>query len=306
MLEEYLFDEMELHYPDGNKQSTMSIGQYVEALLIKEKYFGSPLPRIPVKVRQQLEERLAPLPSYRKRMLANKRIFEAKDRMSDTPVEVYVDGQWLFGIAVELIGRSTTFVRVRVKLKEDGQEIISHLGKVVLRGKSPDRSDSESSGGKRSNSEGRNRKKKQRRSRSRSRRRGKSPDWSRWKGKSQVEMLEELRERVREDAVCSHGKSYPKRPLTFEGFATKYEASEHRNVDRDASSYVQPRVSSAAQKHEDADDDITRRLRIKQDEERQRNQRAIFEKYSSKTTRPGGSDAAGYNDVDRLDVLRLG
>merc|ERR1711971_1450063 len=101
---------------------------------------------------------------------------------------------------------------------------------------------------------------------------------SRWKGKSQSEMLEELRERVREDAVCSHGKAYPKRPLTFEGFATKYGNSEQGIVDRDAPSHAQPRQAPAAHKHEDDDDDdITRRLKIKQDEERQRNQRAIFE-----------------------------
>mmetsp|Transcript_42611 Transcript_42611/g.68020 ORF Transcript_42611/g.68020 Transcript_42611/m.68020 type:complete len:633 (+) Transcript_42611:84-1982(+) len=304
-LEEHLFDDMEVTYQDGGKQLTMSVGEYVEALLLKEKYFGTPLPRIPVKVRHQLEERLAPLPSFRKRMQANKAIFDSKERSSDVLVEVCVDGEWLRGKTQELVGRSSTFVKVRVKL-EDGQEITSHLGKVVLRDSS-DRGSSASSSSSRSGSEGgRKKKKKQRRSRSRSRRRGRSPDWSRWKGKSHTEMLEELRERAKEDAVCGYGKVYPKRPMTFEGFATKYDADEKRLVsDAPQSSHAQHRGTSAAQKQEeDAADDITRRLRAKQDEERQRSQRAIFEKYGAKNR---GSDASSaYSDVDRLDRLRLG
>merc|ERR1719321_1686708 len=110
MLEEHLFDDMELNYLDtAGKSVTMGIGEYVEALLIKEKYFGTPLPRIPVKVRTQLEERLAPLPSYRKRMQANRKAFN-KDRMADMPVEVCVEsGKWVSGTARELFGRSTTF-----------------------------------------------------------------------------------------------------------------------------------------------------------------------------------------------------
>jgi len=304
-LEEHLFDDMEVTYQDGGKQLTMSVGEYVEALLLKEKYFGTPLPRIPVKVRNQLEGRLAPLPSFRKRMQANKLIFDTKERSPDVPVEVCVDGEWLRGKTQELVGRSSTFVKVRVKL-EDGQEITSHLGKVVLRDSSRDRSSSSSSS--RSGSEGgRNKKKKKRRSRSRSKRRGQSQDWSRWKGKSHTEMLEELRERAREDAVCGHGKVYPKRPLTFEGFATKNDTFEHRLVS-DAGTdrtHVQHRGTSAGQKQEDdAGDDITRRLRARQDEERQRNQRAIFEKYGAKSR---GSDASSaYSDVDRLDRMRLG
>jgi pre-mRNA-splicing factor 38B len=308
-LEEHLFDDMEVTYHDGGKQLTMSIGEYAEALLLKEKYFGTPLPRIPVKVRQQLEERLAPLPSFRKRMQANKQIFDTKERASDVAVEVCVDGEWLRGKTLELVGRSSTFLKVRVKL-EDGQEITSHLGKVVLRGSSDrDRSASSSSSSRSGSDSGARRKrKKQRRSRSRSRGRERSLDWSRWKGKSHLEMLEELRERAKEDAVCGHGKVYPKRPMTFEGFATKYDTAEHRLVtDAPQSSYMQHRGNSAAQKQEDdAGDDITRRLRAKQDEERQRQQRAIFEKYGSKS-RPGGSDASSaYSDVDRLDRLRLG
>jgi len=165
---------------------------------------------------------------------------------------------------------------------------------------------SEGSGGGRSDSEGakRNRRKRKKQRRSRSRQRGEGPDWSRFKGKSHVEMLEELRERAKEDAVCGHGKVYPRRPLTFEGFATKYESAERQvPVDGEARpSYVQPRA--AAQSKEDAEeDDITRRLKRKQEDERQRQQQAIFEKYG-KQARPESSSA--YGDVDKPDVLRLG
>jgi len=310
-LEEHLYADMELKYQEpSGKSASMSIGEYVENLMIKEKYFSTPLPRIPVKVRQQLEERLAPLPSYRKRMQANRKAFQ-QGRVVDTPVEVCVDnGKWVAGKAVEMFGRSSTFVKVRVKL-EDGKEITAHLGKVVLRDSGSDASGSEDSGG-RSGSEGatRNRRKKQRRSRSRGQGRagrGRSPDWSRWKGKSHVEMLEELRERAKQDAVCGSGKVYPRRPLTFEGFATKAAHHEIPPAELDGGSgakpsWVQPRQS--AHKQEDADeDDITRRLKARKEDERRREQQAIFEKYG-KQSRPGAG--AGYSDVDRADVLRLG
>lgn len=303
MLEEHLFDDMELNYLDASGKSiSTSIGEYVESLLIKEKYFGTPLPRIPVKVRTQLEERLAPLPSYRKRMQANRWVFNNKDRTEDVPVEVCLEnGDWVSGKALETYGRSTTFVKLRVKL-EDGKEITAHLGKVVLRDTSPERSASEASEKGRSDSEGaaRNRRKKHRRSRSRSRRRqGRSPDWSRWKGKSHVEMLEELRERAKEDAV-SHGKVYPRRPMTFESFATSYQASENKLV---SDAHVAQQRAPAQKQEETHEDDITRRLRRQQEDERQRQQAAIFEKYG-KQNRPDSSSA--YSDVDRADVLRLG
>eukprot|EP00971_Amphidinium_carterae_P191082 3792152-Amphidinium_carterae.1 len=60
------------------------------------------------------------------------------------------------------------------------------------------------------------------RSRSRSPRRGRSPDWSRHKGKTDKEMLEDLRARQRDRAVCSIGKDYHRKPIGFmSGLALK-------------------------------------------------------------------------------------
>eukprot|EP00959_Pyramimonas_sp_CCMP1952_P164845 3445554-Pyramimonas_sp.AAC.1 len=75
---------MELQYADGGKTVTTTIGEYVESLLIKDKYFNSPLPRIPVKVRQTLDKELAPLAQYRKRMDANRVTFR-EVKIKDAP-----------------------------------------------------------------------------------------------------------------------------------------------------------------------------------------------------------------------------
>eukprot|EP00429_Kryptoperidinium_foliaceum_P014659 CAMPEP_0176041666 /NCGR_PEP_ID=MMETSP0120_2-20121206/20668_1 /TAXON_ID=160619 /ORGANISM="Kryptoperidinium foliaceum, Strain CCMP 1326" /LENGTH=633 /DNA_ID=CAMNT_0017375069 /DNA_START=36 /DNA_END=1935 /DNA_ORIENTATION=+ len=93
-LEEYLFDTMELVYSQGGKPTYTTIGEYVEQLLIRDRYFNTPFPRIPVKVRQMLEKELAPLHQYRKRMEANRRTFKGK-KVADMPVEVCVDGRWV-------------------------------------------------------------------------------------------------------------------------------------------------------------------------------------------------------------------
>ncbi|CAK0858842.1 unnamed protein product, partial [Prorocentrum cordatum] len=66
-LEEFILDEMDLGALKSGQQGTPNtIGEYVEHLLMKDKYYGTPLPRLPVLVRRQLEERVAPLPQYRK------------------------------------------------------------------------------------------------------------------------------------------------------------------------------------------------------------------------------------------------
>merc|ERR1711920_1139374 len=123
---------MELVHSHGGKQIVTTIGEYVESLLVREKYFSTPLPRIPVKVRQMLEKELAPLPQYRKRMEANRRAFKSM-RVADLPVEVVVNGGWQMGLAKELVGRPAIARKIRVKL-DDGGDVNVHLGKVVLRG----------------------------------------------------------------------------------------------------------------------------------------------------------------------------
>mmetsp|Transcript_115095 Transcript_115095/g.357505 ORF Transcript_115095/g.357505 Transcript_115095/m.357505 type:complete len:574 (+) Transcript_115095:3-1724(+) len=288
-LEEYLFDDMELKYADGGKQVNSTIGEYVEALLGRDRYFSTPLPRIPVKVRQALERELAPLQQYRKRMEANLRAFPR--RVSDLAVEVCVDGDWVAATAREYVGRASQKRKVRVNLK-DGSEAMVHLGKVVLR--EGEHGDSGESG-----SEGKAHRR--RRSRSRGRR---SPDWSRYKGRSDQDMVVELREKTKEEAVCGHGKAYARRPLTVEEELWKREpetrvsmlgdesrGSSYRRMPQDQN----PRESEAA-----------RRRRLEEEDERQKRLRGIYEKYGSASKSASSTMPAPFKDVDEPDVLRLG
>merc|ERR1719447_1385728 len=171
---------MELVYTATGKSVTTTIGEYVEQLLVRDKYFNTPLPRIPVKVKQSLDKELAPLPQYRKRMEANRKAFKSS-KVAGMPVEVCIDGRWVKGSVRELIGRPATAKKLTVRL-QDGNEVTAHLGKVILRSSSQGGSGSEDEDGKWKHSN--------------QRQRSRSPDWSRFKGQSEQEMVEELRERA--------------------------------------------------------------------------------------------------------------
>lgn len=297
--EEYLFDDMELKYSDNGRQVVMTIGNYVEGLLAKDKYFSTPLPRVPVKVRQTLDRELAPLPQFRKRLEANQRTFQDK-RIKDLPVEVYIDGAWVSGTAQEPIGRSTVHRRIRVDLDDDGGTVTTHLGKIVLR-------DVEASEASESGSEGNSGKgRKRKRSRSRSRRR-RSPDWSRYKGDTDDHLVEELRERHREEAVFTgRGKFYAKRPQSVE-----QHLWQNSNPDARVSllgDFDQPQMQPRFDRHEQGDHGQETKRNTKEDEERNKRMREIYEKYGSASKVSGGSTAASSwnNDMDVPETLRLG
>lgn len=281
--EEYLFDTMELTYVENGQTINTTIGLFVEGLLGKVKYFGTPLPRIPVKVHQKLERELAPMWQYRKRMEANHRSLERR-RIADLPVEVCVDGEWLRGSAKEYSGKVSHKRKARVEL-EDGQIVSVHLGKIVLRDGSS-RSDSEDSG-----SDGGKKK-----------RRRRSPDWSRYKGRSEKEMTAEFRDKWKEEAVCTTGKSYSRRPFTME------EELWRREPEARVSMLGEDGRSSGSRRQQQEEDSVASEVakKIKRDEEleRQSRMRAIFEKYGSASSASKKSSSTG--DMDVPDVLRLG
>mmetsp|Transcript_18088 Transcript_18088/g.35503 ORF Transcript_18088/g.35503 Transcript_18088/m.35503 type:complete len:598 (+) Transcript_18088:1-1794(+) len=286
-LEEYLFDDMELRYVDGGKQVNTNIGEYIEALLVKDRYFSTPLPRIPMKVRLTLEKELAPLQQYRKRMEANMRVFPR--RVGDLLVEVHKNPDWVVGTAIEYVGRSQQRRKVRVRLSAGG-DVTVHLGKVVLR-------ETHSDGGE-SGSEGQAGK----RRRSRSRSRG-SPDWSRYKGRSDADMVEELRERWKEEAVCGHGKAYSRRPLTVEEELWKREPEVRVSMlgDEARSTY-----GRAPQRADPMESEATRRRRLAEEDERQKRLRGIYEKYGSASKTESSTLASKSSDMDGPELLRLG
>jgi len=292
-LEEYVFDAMHLQYEENGHTVNTTIGEYVEGLLGKVKYFGTPLPRIPVKARQMLEKELAPMAQYRKRMIANQNTFRGK-RIDGLDVEVCVDGQWICGTAKEYVGRVSVRRRVRVVL-EDGSSESVHLGKVVLRDADAG-SDSERSG-----SEGNKTKRKRSRSRGG---KNKPIDWSRNKGKSQSEMAEEYKEKSKEEAVCTVGKSYSKRPDTMEEELWKSQGKSRVSMlgdDGKSSSGSKPSWASSGGGIDD--NDIKKKLRRDDELERMKRQREIYEKYGSTSS---AAKKSSNSDMDRPDVLRLG
>jgi len=309
MLEDYLFDDMELVYQQEGREIITSIGEFVESLLIREKYFDTPLPRIPVKVRQELEVKIAPMPQHRKRMQANLRLFKSSSQMEDQPVEVCMDGTWLQGTAQALTGNAPFRMRVRVWL-DNGLEVKAHLGRVVLSNQASSPRGSDSGG----ESDSGHRRRRRRSSRSRSRRGGhRSPDWSRWKGKTDAEMVQELRERAKEDAVCGHGKVYAKRPLTIDASMASTALLDPTSASEDKHGCEgggpaggkggkhRMAVSLADQE----DQYFSRKRRNEEEEERQRKLRDVYEKYCS--AKPvSASGARSVKEVDEPDVLRLG
>lgn len=288
-MEEYLFDEMEVGIvePRATKPTYSTIGEYVEGLLVNDKYFSTPLPRIPVKVRHHLERELAPIQQYRKRMAANLKTFRSK-RIANLPVEVCIDGNWLPGMAKDYAGRGLRR-KLLVELN-DGESVTVHMGKVVLR------EDNDRSGSEGESEDGRRR--------SRSRRRSER-DWSRWKGKDEIEMLEELREKAREEAVCGYGKAYARRPLTVEeGLWRKEPEMRVSMLGDDPQSTHSRRTPESTPKEQSAAE--VRRIR-EEEEARHRKMREIYEKYGSASKATASKASAVSNkDLDEPDVLRLG
>jgi len=288
LLEDFLLDDASLKFASG-KEGTTTIGEYVEGLLLKEKYFNTPLPRIPVVLKKKMEAHIAPLQQCRKRALATARVFGTA-RGNGVPVEVCVAGQWRNAIVQEVVRRVPSRLRVRVRLEDGGEEIVAHIGRVVFRGPSPTRDESRSRS----------------RSRSRGRRRGRSPDWSRYKGKSDEALIEELRDKARAEAVCDHRKAYAKRPPRFDaGLALKREhgSAEARLIEEET--FVAPERSRRrnAAGDEDEMEQTTPRRRAEEDE-RQKKLKDIFEKYGQQ--RAWTSTASRANEIEGPDTMRLG
>merc|ERR1719321_2355310 len=121
---------MELTYNQDGREINTTVGEFVETLMTQDKYFDSPLPRLPVKVKQLVEEKVAPMLQHRKRMQANRRSLTAED-VEDTPVEVYMDGSWMRGIAQGFVNKVPSRTKVNVKL-QGGVDVKVHLGKVII------------------------------------------------------------------------------------------------------------------------------------------------------------------------------
>ncbi|CAE7940080.1 SRL1, partial [Symbiodinium necroappetens] len=85
-LGEYCVDDQEFEPSKSTPGFVVTIGEYVESLLLDERYYYSTLPRIPVGVKKKIEEKVAPLGQYRKRAAQNKDMLSAF-KEAGTPVE---------------------------------------------------------------------------------------------------------------------------------------------------------------------------------------------------------------------------
>merc|ERR1712078_326366 len=152
---------------------------------------------------------------------------------------------------------------MRCRLEGSNEEVVAHIGKIILRER-----------GRRGRS----------RSRSRSPHRGRSPDWSRHKGKSDVELVQDLRAKQRERAVCSTGKDYARKPIGFmSGLATKRDVGVASSRLREEETYAPRQVEKRKQLTEEEEMERRKeeRARLEMDRELQLRQQQLFEKYGT-------------------------
>lgn len=292
--EEFTLDDAKIDYGGGN---TTTVGEYIEDLLLKEKYFTTPLPRIPASVRRKLEEVLAPMPQYRKRHASNRKVFSGL-REIDIPVEYCDYGNWRPARAIEVVSRISSRLKVRVQV--DGQDIMAPLGKIILMGAVPTATD-----GRRARS----------RSRSPSHTRQKHSDhvdWSRNRGKSDALLIEELRERARVDAVCSNRKDYARRLPRFEsGLAIKREKGSAEAKLIEDETFIAPGMRRRSEESDYVVEDVLRWGRTAEEDERQKRMKDIYEKYggynhATKGTNQGAGSARPNDDIEGPDTMRFG
>lgn len=206
-LEEYVLDDEEF-LPSPDAPGRITVGEFIESLLTSEKYYDSVLlPRLPLGAKRKLEELLAPIDQYRRRTRANKDLLDLY-RNHSLRVEAISNGDWLEGRSLELVDDVPSRIKVRVRLEDRSEENV-HLGKVILR-------ESASEYGSRGRGGGRDR--------SRSREKNQGKDWNSWnnssqdltrsRGRSDAELISEMRERDRDKAVTS-GKDYARKPVGY-------------------------------------------------------------------------------------------
>lgn len=300
-VEEFVLDDAPITMTEMNGQIvTKTIGEYIEDLLLKEKYYGTPLPRLPAAVRIKLEEALAPMAQYRKRGDANKKKFTRK-RASEfnMNVEVHDGGEWKPGRGVKLVDACPSRLQLHVKL-EDGRDVISHIGKILMNEEEAARTRSSS----RSRSPGRGQ-------------RTNSPDWSRNRGKSDAQLIQELRERSRDEAVCSNRKDYARRLPRFEsGLAIRREkgSAEAKLIEEETfitpGMRLRPEYAGYAQYPgvEEEEESVwysMKRRQQEEEDERKRMMKDIYEKYGSGSSKVYGNQQK-QNDFEGPDTMRLG
>jgi len=265
--------------PSKGSDSEMTMGEFVEMLLIEDKYYSVPLPRLPMSSKRQLEAKLAPIPQTRKRNAANLALVDVYNKKG-VQIEANYNGKWTPGTTLELIDDAPSRLKVRVQLESLGEEVVP-LGKVVLTDSRYDEW-----GGKKNSDHARSR----------------SPyqDWARQKGKSDDRLIEEMRSRDRDKATAS-GKDYARKPMGFKqacALPREQGAASHRLMEEET--YVSDRFARKANSLPEVVPEQAKRHSF----EHQAKMQHIFEKYGMQKTQ---AQDAGKSDVDQtISSLRLG
>lgn len=280
-LGEYVLDDEELR-PAKDSEWRTTIGEFVEGLLSQDKYYSTVLPRLPMSTKRQLEAKLAPIPQSRKRSKSNLAFLEVY-REQGVKVEISHDGEWLTGTTLELIEDMPSRLKVLVKMEDDTEKVIS-LGRIILAdqrykstvGRMP-------------------------RGRSRSRSRD-GVDWAREKGKTDKELVEEMRKADREKAVCSSGKEYAKKPVGYKAACAlprEQGAASHRLMEEETfvpMKQVRRRSPSPSKGEQDF-------RRNAPSAEHQARMQQLFEKYGMAKGSEGGRTG---HDIDGPEMMRFG
>mmetsp|Transcript_68437 Transcript_68437/g.135230 ORF Transcript_68437/g.135230 Transcript_68437/m.135230 type:complete len:543 (-) Transcript_68437:79-1707(-) len=280
-LGEYVLDDDEL--PAKDVEKNMSIGEYVECLMTQDRYYSTVLPRLPASTKRQLEVHLAGVPQCRKRAQANLRLLDVYSQKGLRIEALLEDGGWHAGESVGLADSAQSRHKLRVRIDGSERETTVHLGRVIL----ADDRHGPPGGLNRPRS---------RRSRSRS-----PVDWTRDKGRSNAELLEELRKREQDRAVCSSKSDYARRPVSFKvALPMEQGSASHR--------LIQDETSVASTKRADFRDRSRSPLQARGKEhsvEYQARMRQLFEKYGM--AKGSEVDASRRrSDLEVPDVMRLG
>jgi len=284
-LGEYVLDDEELR-PAKDSEYYTTVGEFCEGLLSQDKYYSTVLPRLPMSTKRMLEAKLAPITQYRKRTKHNLDLLDIY-RLENVRIEANANGDWISGTTIELMDDAPSRLKVRVRL-EDSTEDIVHLGKLIL----TDRRYAGYSGTKSSKN----------RSRSRSRDR---TDWAREKGRSDRELVEEMRTKDREKAVCSSGKEYARKPVGYKAACAlprEQGAASYRLMEEETFVPMkQIRRRSPSPNNQQSE------FRKAPSQEHQARMQQLFEKYGMSASRSEqASSSRPTGDYDAPDVMRLG
>jgi len=276
-LGEYVLDNQELVI-SSQSQAQTTIGEFVERLLLEDMYYSIIMPRLPMSVKRQLQNKIAPVSQYRLRAQANLEFLDIY-RDGRISVEINIDGKWKEGTAQTLAEEHASRVKVVVIVKDDESEQLIPLGKIIV----TDRRHARSS-------------KTGRRDRSRSP--GKS-DLAREHGRPDQDLIDELRSKDRDKATTS-GKDYARRPL---GYKASCAMKQEMGVNLDRLQQEETFVSDRGQKGGGRRSPSPPEANKPQSQERQRQMQQLFEKYGmSKPTEAKGPQDDGLQP----DVMRLG